>query len=72
MNHIVAISGGKDSVAMATLLKETNPEIDFVNVCTPTGNEPPEWFAHMRALRERIGPIHPIPAPTLDTSTRPP
>lgn len=60
MKHIGAISGGKDSVAMAILLKETQPEIAFEWVCTPTGNEPPEWFAHMRRLRNIIGPIKPI------------
>jgi hypothetical protein len=60
MKHIGAISGGKDSVAMAVLLRETRPDLDFIWVCTPTGNEPPEWFAHMAALRERIGPIMPI------------
>lgn len=63
MNHIGAISGGKDSVAMAVLLKETQPEIDFIWVCTPTGNEPPLWFEHMAALRQRIGPITPIMVP---------
>jgi|ERR1700744_217448 len=63
MKHIGAISGGKDSVAMAVLLKETHPEIDFTWVCTPTGNEPPAWYAHMRALRDRIGPITPIMYP---------
>jgi 3'-phosphoadenosine 5'-phosphosulfate sulfotransferase (PAPS reductase)/FAD synthetase len=70
MLHIGAISGGKDSVAMAVLLAETHPEIEYRWVCTPTGNEPPEWFAHMRALRDRIGLIHPIPAPTLDQQIR--
>lgn len=63
MNHIGAISGGKDSVAMAVLLTEQNPDTAFKWVCTPTGNEPPEWFAHMRALRDRIGPITPIMYP---------
>ncbi len=63
MKHIGAISGGKDSVAMAVLLKETHPEINFTWVCTPTGNEPPEWFAHMRKLRSIIGPIIPIMYP---------
>lgn len=48
---------------MAVLLSETHPEIAFEWVCTPTGNEPPEWFAHMRALRYRIGPIKPIMYP---------
>lgn len=63
MNHIGAISGGKDSVAMAILLTETHPEIAFTWVCTPTGNEPPEWFEHMKGLRDRIGPIVPIMYP---------
>lgn len=60
MKHIGAISGGKDSVAMAILLKETQPETDFIWVCTPTGNEPPEWFEHLKKLREIIGPIRPL------------
>ena len=60
MNDIGAISGGKDSVAMAVLLTEQHPEIDFTWVFTPTGNESPEFFAHMRALRDQIGPITPI------------
>lgn len=63
MNHIGAISGGKDSVAMAVLLTELQPDIKFTWVCTPTGNEPPEWFAHMRKLRDIIGPITPIMYP---------
>jgi 3'-phosphoadenosine 5'-phosphosulfate sulfotransferase (PAPS reductase)/FAD synthetase len=60
IKHIGAISGGKDSVAMAVLLKEQHPAREFMWVCTPTGNEPAEWFAHMRALRERIGQIIPV------------
>jgi len=63
MNHIGAISGGKDSVCMAILLSELYPTINFTWVCTPTGNEPPEWFAHMRKLRGIIGPIMPIMYP---------
>lgn len=63
MKHIGAISGGKDSVAMAVLLHEQHPDTEFTWVCTPTGNEPPEWFAHMRSLRERIGTIIPIMSP---------
>lgn len=60
MRHIGAISGGKDSVAMAVLLKETHPDISFEWICTPTGNEPAAWFAHMAKLRDIIGPITPI------------
>jgi hypothetical protein len=57
MKHIGAISGGKDSVAMALLLVETQSDVAFTWVCTPTGNEPAAWFAHMRTLADRIGPI---------------
>lgn len=63
VNHIVAISGGKDSVAMAVMLAEQDPKIEFTRICTPTGNEPPEWFAHMRELATRLGPIIPIMYP---------
>jgi 3'-phosphoadenosine 5'-phosphosulfate sulfotransferase (PAPS reductase)/FAD synthetase len=60
MNHIGAISGGKDSVAMALKLRALYPDITFTWVCTPTGNESAAWFAHMRALRDLIGPIVPV------------
>lgn len=63
MKHIGAISGGKDSVAMARRLTELHPDISFEWVCTPTGNEPAAWFEHMRQLREVIGPIIPIMYP---------
>ena len=39
MKHVVALSGGKDSTAMALELAEREPR-DYVYVCTPTGNEP--------------------------------
>lgn len=60
IRHIGAISGGKDSTAMALRLVELHPEIKFEWVCTPTGNEPAAWFEHMRSLREKIGEIKPI------------
>lgn len=40
--HVVALSGGKDSTAMALRLRELNPDIDYTYSCTPTGNELPE------------------------------
>lgn len=45
---------------MAVFLAEQHPEIEFERVCTPTGDEPPEWYEHMRKLRDRLGPIKPI------------
>jgi len=37
--HIIALSGGKDSTAMALRLKELNPNQPYVYVCTPTIEE---------------------------------
>jgi hypothetical protein len=65
MKHVVALSGGKDSTAMALRLAEIEPR-DYVYVCTPTGNEPPAMFAHWRKLGELLGkPIIPVIGGTL-------
>lgn len=64
--HVVALSGGKDSTAMALRLAEIEPR-DYCYVCTPTGNELPEMFAHWRLLGEMLGkPILPVMGGTLD------
>lgn len=60
MKHVVALSGGKDSTALALWLQENEPR-DYDFVCTPTGNELPAMFAHWRKLGELLGkPITPI------------
>lgn len=65
MKHIVALSGGKDSTAMALRLAEVAPQ-DYVYVCTPTGDEPPDMFEHWRQLGQLLGkPILPIMGGTL-------
>lgn len=62
--HIVFLSGGKDSTALAFRLKEIEPR-PYMYVCTPTGDELPEMFAHWRYVSERLGaPIIPIMAET--------
>lgn len=61
MKHVVALSGGKDSTALALRLRELNPEVDYTYVCTPTGDELPEMFAHWLKLGELLGkPLLPI------------
>lgn len=53
--HIVALSGGKDSTALALRLAALTPGWPYHYICTPTGNEPPEMFAHWRKLGELLG-----------------
>jgi 3'-phosphoadenosine 5'-phosphosulfate sulfotransferase (PAPS reductase)/FAD synthetase len=63
--HVVALSGGKDSTAMALRLAEIEPR-EYVYVCTPTGDELPEMFAHWRRLGDLLGrPILPVMGGTL-------
>jgi 3'-phosphoadenosine 5'-phosphosulfate sulfotransferase (PAPS reductase)/FAD synthetase len=58
--HVVALSGGKDSTALALRLAEVEPRA-YVYICTPTGNEPAAMFAHWRRLGELLGqPLQPV------------
>src|SRR3990167_8043194 len=52
--HVVALSGGKDSTAMALRLAELEPR-DYVYVCTPTGRELPEMFDHWKKIGALLG-----------------
>lgn len=53
--HIVALSGGKDSTAMALRLREVEPDVDFRFVITPTGNELPPMRDHWQTLERMLG-----------------
>jgi 3'-phosphoadenosine 5'-phosphosulfate sulfotransferase (PAPS reductase)/FAD synthetase len=58
--HIVALSGGKDSTALALRLAEVEPR-PYSYICTPTGDELPEMFEHWRRLSSILAsPIIPI------------
>lgn len=54
MAHVVALSGGKDSTAMALWLAENEPR-DYQFVCTPTGDELPEMVEHWARLEALLG-----------------
>ena len=43
--HVVGLSGGKDSTALALYLKE-NTTCNYIYLCTPTGDELPEMENH--------------------------
>ena len=58
--HIVGLSGGKDSTALALRLAEVEPR-PYEYICTPTGNELPEMIEHWRNLGRILGsPLRPI------------
>lgn len=66
VEHIVALSGGKDSTALALLLAEKEPR-KYTFICTPTGNELSPMNAHWAALSERLGaPIIQPEGPSLE------
>lgn len=66
MKHVVALSGGKDSSAMALRLAEVEPRT-YQYVCTPTGDEPDEMFDHWKRLGKLLGsPVIPVMGGTLD------
>lgn len=63
--HVVALSGGHDSTALAVLLKEQEPR-PYTYVCTPTGDELPAMFQHWRDLGERLDArVYPVITVTL-------
>lgn len=53
--EVVALSGGKDSTALALRLHELNPTTPYMYVCTPTGDEPPEMIEHWLLLGRLLG-----------------
>lgn len=54
MAHVVALSGGKDSTALALRLAEIEPR-PYRYLCTPTGDELPEMVAHWARLEDVLG-----------------
>jgi 3'-phosphoadenosine 5'-phosphosulfate sulfotransferase (PAPS reductase)/FAD synthetase len=66
MNHVVALSGGKDSTAMALRLAEVEPR-DYIYLITPTGDELPEMVDHWNRLENMLGkPMTRVTNQTLD------
>jgi len=53
--HIIALSGGKDSTAMALRMMELEPERNYRFLVTPTGDELPEMAAHWERLGTMLG-----------------
>lgn len=63
MKHIVALSGGWDSTALAIRLAEVEPK-NYEYICTPTGRELPPMLGHWAKLEQVLGkPIKKVTAP---------
>lgn len=49
--HVVGLSGGKDSTALALRLAEIEPR-DYEYICNATGNELPALFDHLKRMED--------------------
>jgi 3'-phosphoadenosine 5'-phosphosulfate sulfotransferase (PAPS reductase)/FAD synthetase len=58
VKHVLGLSGGKDSSALALYVKETRPEIEVEYFFTDTGYELPETNEFIDQLEEKLGYIH--------------
>lgn len=53
--HVLGISGGKDSAALAVYMRQTAPELDIDYFFTDTGKELPEVYAFLGRLEGFLG-----------------
>ena len=53
--HVVGLSGGKDSTALALRLVEIEPDRDYEFICNETGDELPEMQEHWKRLEVMLG-----------------
>ena len=66
VKHVLGLSGGKDSSALALYVKETRPDIEVEYFFTDTGYELPETNDFIDKLEEKLGYIHRLNARSLN------
>lgn len=70
IRHVLGISGGKDSAALAIYLKQNFPELDMEYYFCDTGEELPETYEVIEKLQSYLGKeIVKLHSPTGDKST---
>ncbi len=55
IQHVLGISGGKDSAALALYLREKYPSFNFIYYCSDTGKELDETYQLIENLEETLG-----------------
>jgi 3'-phosphoadenosine 5'-phosphosulfate sulfotransferase (PAPS reductase)/FAD synthetase len=55
IHHVLGISGGKDSAALAVYMRENFPELDIQYFFTDTGEELPEVYEFLGKLEGLLG-----------------
>jgi tRNA(Ile)-lysidine synthase TilS/MesJ len=55
VRHIVSVSGGKDSAALAVFLKQKYPQIPAEYVFCDTGTELPETYEYLEKMEAVLG-----------------
>ncbi|WP_287830708.1 phosphoadenosine phosphosulfate reductase family protein [Idiomarina sp.] len=53
--HVLGLSGGKDSAALAVYMRENFPELDIEYFFTDTGKELPEVYSYLNKLEGFLG-----------------
>ncbi|MGR5218590.1 phosphoadenosine phosphosulfate reductase family protein, partial [Vibrio harveyi] len=55
LKHVLGLSGGKDSAALAVYMARTYPELDIEYFYTDTGKELPEEYEYLQQLEIVLG-----------------
>lgn len=58
VRHVLGLSGGKDSTALALYMKKKHPELEIEYFFSDTGAELEEVYEYLHELEKIIGPIH--------------
>ena len=61
--HVLGLSGGRDSAALAVYMRQNHPELNVEYFFTDTGKELPEVYEFLVKLEGFLGEAHPSTQP---------